>query len=431
MLPWCCVHWRPAAHLDGKLILCVVCCAACSGDEYELEVTVETDIFYWETSWVLQYADATDSLTTVGGGEWDGRVMCWPASAAEAAQSRFVLTVQDLQGDGMSGSAFYRVELRSPQQRAAGDAAVEIYTGGGNFGAEQVLTFTPGCDSADPIMLTFSPDSNADFETTWDVVNSSDELIARGGSSGGVICTPPTPTEYTLALRDSFGDGLGRLGSYSAVYGGRVIASGGQFGHLETTRFVKGCPRTVAVHVDAIGDSAMDDQPDPVWALEDLDSGQVLLSADDAAHMGLCSDAGAFGLTLAVESADTVVTLFFDAIEVDSARTEQREPDSGVTFEYRCWDPLWPTSMCCRLGFEPQWDSTTSSYVCAAIPPSVRADGCSCSRPRATACTCTATLDIEVSGSTAGIPTRVAGGVAGDGRVDCERAWFNYHECED
>ena len=397
--------------LSLSVLRVVDCCggAACEAEEYEIVVTVTTDIFYWETSWVLQYADATDSLTTVGGGEWDGRVLCWPASAAEASHSRFILTVQDLQRDGMSGGAFYKVALRSPQQRADGDAAADIYTGGGNFGAEQVVTFTPGCDSADPITLIVSPDSNADFETTWDVVDASGELIARGGSSGGVICTPPAPTEYTLSLRDSFGDGLGRLGSYSAVYGGRVIASGGRFAHLETTRFVKDCPRTVAVHVDAIGDSAMEDQPDPVWALEDLNSGQVLLRADAAAHMALCSDAGAFGLSLSVESADTLVTLMFDGVEIDSARTEQREPESAISFEYRCWDPLWPATMCCRLGFEPQWDSITSAYMCAATPPSVRADGCSCSRPRASTCACTATLDIEVSGSTAGIPTRVAG----------------------
>lgn len=400
-------------HLtERSCMLCVAFArraAACEADEYEIIVTVETDIFYWETSWVLQHADATDSLTTVGGGEWDGRVMCWPEGSAEAARSRFILTVQDLQRDGMSGDAFYRVELLSPQQRADGDAAVEIYTGGGNFGAEQVLTFTPGCDMADPIALSISPDSNADFETTWDVVNSAGELIARGVSSGGVICAPTAPTEYTLSLRDSFGDGLGRRGSYSAAYGGRVIASGGQFGHLETTRFVKSCPRTVAVHVDAVGDSALEEQPNPTWELQDLDSGEVLLSADDAAHMALCSDAGAFALSLSVESADTEVALLFDGVEIEAALTEQREAQSAVTFEYRCWDPSWPVAMCCRLGFEPQWDSTTSAYVCAAIPPSARADGCSCSRPRASACTCTATLDIEVSGSTAGIPTRVAG----------------------
>eukprot|EP01045_Picozoa_sp_COSAG04_P029612 COSAG04_NODE_4910_length_1829_cov_1.134682_3_plen_57_part_01 len=57
-------------------------------------------------------------------------------------------------------------------------------------------------------------------------------------------------------MRDSFGYGLGRRGSYSATYSGRVVASGGQFAYLETTQFSKNCPHTIAVHVDAVGDTA-------------------------------------------------------------------------------------------------------------------------------------------------------------------------------
>ena len=172
---------------------------------------------------------------------------------------RLVFTVQDLQRDGFSLGGLYRLQLDG----------VVVAEGTGNFGAEQVTSLSPGC--TETIRIGFNPDANAEFETTWDLLDGMGNLLAAGSSSGGLVCTA-LESEYVLNVYDSYGDGLGHSGSYDVVYGGRTVASGGEFSFSETSRFSRGCQHTIGVHVDAIGDTLFQQQPNPSWELRSVDA---------------------------------------------------------------------------------------------------------------------------------------------------------------
>lgn len=309
----------------------------------------------------------------VAAGEWSGRDVC--VSDATLVKSRLVLTVQDLQRDGLGPGAFVRLSLD-------GAVLTEVT---GNFGAEHVMTLTPGC--SEDMRIDFAPDSNAEFETTWDIYNGDGNLLAEGSSVGGIVCAPHA-NQYVLSVRDSFGDGLGRSGSYSLTYEGRVVASGANFEHLETTHFAPGCQHTVGVHVDAIGDTLFQQQPDPNWDLRDIDTNAVLLSAQNAAHSSICSNATAFELSLRVASADVVVALLYDGSELATKVTTQQTADSFLSLSYRCNEDA-----CCPTGFKPTWDGSTRSYACA-MPTVTEQHDCFCSVPSATPCICQFSLTV-------------------------------------
>jgi hypothetical protein len=340
--------WRAGVRVLVTLTAAVLAArggGGCAPAEHAIEVEMRPDQFYWETSWFLQ---AFPAGSTLAAGEWAGCSVCVPA--AVLASSRLVLTVQDLQRDGLGPGGGYRLLIDG----------VEAVSGGGSFGAEQVTTVKAGCTQR--IRVELQPDANAEFETTWDIVDSGGATVASGDSSGGVVCAL-LASEYVFTIRDSFGDGLGRSGSYSVMYQGETVASGGRFRHTETTRFAPGCQHTIAVVVDAVGDSLFQQQPDPTWQLRDADpaaGGAVLLGATDAASLALCVNTTAFNFTLQVARADVTASLAYDGVEVVSGSTSQQDAHSQLSFSYRCAHGL-----CCPTSYTPRLDITTQLYSCA------------------------------------------------------------------
>jgi len=99
-----------------------------------------------------------------------------------------------------------------------------------------------------PVTLKITPDDYGS-ETTWEIIDSSDTIIAEGGPYEDDDTTPiektidlPIGTDYIFTIYDDNGDGiccnfLSGDGSYSLTDAeGTVIASGGEFGSEESTQ---------------------------------------------------------------------------------------------------------------------------------------------------------------------------------------------------
>ncbi|GAA4275881.1 hypothetical protein GCM10022259_06050 [Aquimarina mytili] len=111
------------------------------------------------------------------------------------------------------------------------------------------LSRSGGPSTCTDVVLTLNFDDYPQ-ETSWQIIDSSNQVIASGGTYGSqpdgstlTITECLDPGTYTFTLNDSYGDGMccgyGN-GSYSLVSGGTTIASGGAFGSSETTTFTIG-----------------------------------------------------------------------------------------------------------------------------------------------------------------------------------------------
>jgi hypothetical protein len=110
----------------------------------------------------------------------------------------------------------------------------------------------PPCQSAcieNEVTLTLVLD-NYPEETSWVVTDASGSTVASGGTYGSQpdgstvmtdLCLPDGCYDFTIY--DSYGDGICCTygnGSYSLVFQGSLLASGGSFGSSETTSFCLG-----------------------------------------------------------------------------------------------------------------------------------------------------------------------------------------------
>ena len=106
-------------------------------------------------------------------------------------------------------------------------------------------TVTPCTDVTLSITLDNYPE-----ETSWQIRNSSNQVVASGGTYGSQPDgSTITVTEcldagtYTFTISDTYGDGIccsyGN-GSYALTSGGTTLASGGSFGSSESTTFTIG-----------------------------------------------------------------------------------------------------------------------------------------------------------------------------------------------
>ena len=107
-----------------------------------------------------------------------------------------------------------------------------------------------GCSDTE-VTLTIVLD-NYPEETSWTLTNSSNSVVASGGTYGSQpdgstvtenICLPDDC--YTFTINDSYGDGICCAygnGSYSLTEGSNTLASGGAFGSSESTPFCIGAP---------------------------------------------------------------------------------------------------------------------------------------------------------------------------------------------
>lgn len=105
-----------------------------------------------------------------------------------------------------------------------------------------------GCSDTE-VTVTINLD-NYPEETSWQIRNSSNSVVASGGTYGNQADgSTVTITEcladgcYDFIISDAYGDGIccsyGN-GSYSVAAGGSTLAAGGSFGNSETTNFCLG-----------------------------------------------------------------------------------------------------------------------------------------------------------------------------------------------
>ncbi len=117
-----------------------------------------------------------------------------------------------------------------------------VYQEGSYIGESVALNIEKICDF--PASIDFVFDGYAS-ETTWDIKNSSNTILASGGSWSDGTATASVEVclangDYTLTVYDSYGDGLTwpNLGSVSVSYKGTVVATmPGDFGAEGTLPF--------------------------------------------------------------------------------------------------------------------------------------------------------------------------------------------------
>eukprot|EP01052_Picozoa_sp_SAG31_P059381 SAG31_NODE_18689_length_626_cov_1.726755_1_plen_134_part_10 len=125
------MHSMPAEVYWGLVALTALCVHGCTVEQYSVVVDVMPDAYYWETSWFLQIFPGGEYITA---GEWSSRSVCLDRSEVGSV-SRFVLTVQDLQGDGIGAGGYVKVSIDG----------VQVAESSGNFGRQQVTSFSIGC----------------------------------------------------------------------------------------------------------------------------------------------------------------------------------------------------------------------------------------------------------------------------------------------
>lgn len=365
---WWAIGW-------ATLVGVVRCVRGCRVDQYDISVDVVPDAYYWETSWFLQLFPGGEYVTA---GEWAGRNICLDRVEVSSV-SRFVLTVQDLQGDGLSSGGYVRVNIDDTQ-------AAQV---GGNFGSQEVNIFSIGCSEV--MRIEIDPDRSAQFETSWEVRDAAGVRVADGGWAGAVVCVPAS-SAYDFVMMDAFADGLccrnGR-GSYQVLWNGNIVARGSKFKSSETTRLMPGCQHTVAVEVDDIGQAR---GSSPSWTLRDASSPEtVLLSGSTEAHQALCSAATAFEFELAVSGAEIMASLLYDGNVAAVEQTRQQDADSSVLFDLVCDESH---GICCPPGFVVQLDD--GDPVC--VRPGSSSASCTCSTLPAV-CSCRLDLALPTAAS--------------------------------
>ncbi len=111
------------------------------------------------------------------------------------------------------------------------------------------INLTSGIVSCTDVTLTLNLD-NYPEETSWQIINSSSQVVASGGTYGSqpdgstVSVTECLDAgSYTFTINDTFGDGIccsyGN-GSYTLTTGSTTLASGAAFGSSESTTFSLG-----------------------------------------------------------------------------------------------------------------------------------------------------------------------------------------------
>ena len=115
-------------------------------------------------------------------------------------------------------------------------------------GGPDCLACPSNCNDNE-VTLTIILD-NYPEETSWNIRNASNAVVASGGTYGNLpdgstltedLCLPDGC--YDFIILDSYGDGICCAygsGSYSLVSGGTTLASGGSFGSSEVTNFCVG-----------------------------------------------------------------------------------------------------------------------------------------------------------------------------------------------
>jgi subtilisin family serine protease len=246
----------------------------------DVTLTIKLDDYPSETSWNIRNSD---NVAVASGGGYSGAGSTVTETIALDPGS-YTFTIFDSYGDGICcayGAGWY--ELR--------DSYNALLAAGGAFGLQETTPFTvgggppltetvcddgidndgdgytdcddsdcaadpacgpppptPGCSdpaSCEDVTLTIKLD-NYPGETSWNIINSSNVVVASGGDYSGAGSTVTAtvaldPGNYIFTIFDSYGDGICCLygsGWYELKdSSSNVLAAGGAFNWEESTPF--------------------------------------------------------------------------------------------------------------------------------------------------------------------------------------------------
>ncbi len=217
------------------------------GDDKNIRLSITFDNYPEETSW--EVLDGEGQVVLSGGtygSQPDGSTLVIEEFLPEGC---YAFVIKDVYGDGICCSygngSYVLTDITTGDTLASG----------GTFTGEESTDFcmgttTPPASSADvELALTFD---NYPGETSWEILDNSNGIVARGGpyngeTGGSVLLLNETLADgcYTFVIRDSYGDGIccsyGN-GSYTLTNTetGEVLASGGDFNASESTAFCIG-----------------------------------------------------------------------------------------------------------------------------------------------------------------------------------------------
>ncbi|MGH1384466.1 reprolysin-like metallopeptidase [Kordia sp.] len=126
---------------------------------------------------------------------------------------------------------------------------VQAQDAAGNTSASSAALNVTTLSAATGVTLTLNFD-NYPEETSWEIRNSSNQIVASGGTYGSqadgstLVINQNLPAGcYSLIVRDTYGDGMCCAwgnGSYSLTEGSTVLASGASFASSDTNSFCVG-----------------------------------------------------------------------------------------------------------------------------------------------------------------------------------------------
>jgi len=136
----------------------------CVGDQSELSISVTTDTFYYETSWILEFLDM-GSWVEVGSNPLDSIRTEFNDTFCLEADSTYRWTITDGFGDGIRGSDKFSVDLNGEEIYSEPDiwwSSLDLLfaTPSDPTGPVQILTASPSSSPSDSPTASISPSSS-------------------------------------------------------------------------------------------------------------------------------------------------------------------------------------------------------------------------------------------------------------------------------
>ncbi len=215
-------------------------CHPCNQSCTNVTISITLDNYPGETSWELL---DSSGIVVASGGTYQNEPNGSTVNAVSCLEDGcYTFSIKDSYGDGICcryGSGSYSVT----------DEDGTILASGGDFGSVENTNFCieSGGSSCDDVAVRIEFD-NYPEETSWDITDNEGTVVAYGGTyenqaDGSTIevinCLDVGC--YTFSIKDSYGDGICcnyGLGSYALIdENGNALASGGNFGYIESTNF--------------------------------------------------------------------------------------------------------------------------------------------------------------------------------------------------
>ncbi len=224
----------------------------CQAGQEDAVITVEvtTDNFPGETTWEL---DEQGGGVVATGGPYADPATLFTTDVPVCSTSCYDFTIFDAFGDGICcgfGMGSYSVFFNGTLVVTGGDFAdLETTTdiGGGCGGGGGGNLCQAGQEDA--VITVEVTTDNFPGETTWELDEQGGGVVATGGpyADPATLFTTDVPvcstSCYDFTIFDAFGDGICcgfGMGSYSVLFNGTLVVTGGDFADFETTTNIGG-----------------------------------------------------------------------------------------------------------------------------------------------------------------------------------------------